>query len=59
MHRHINAFQIGLKAMETFITKKLPEGNERSICDSIKWQKLATFQNLNKKRLQKRKTISL
>ena len=53
MHRHINAFQIGLKAMETFITKKLPEGNERSICDSIKWQKFATFQNLNKKKVTK------
>ena len=53
MHRHINAFQIGLKAMETFITKKLAEGNERSICDSIKWQKFATFQNLNKKKVTK------
>ena len=39
--------------METFITKKLAEGNERSICDSIKWQKFATFQNLNKKKVTK------
>ena len=47
--------------METFITERLSEESERSIFDSIKWQKLATFKNLNKKQVTKTKskTISL
>ena len=57
----LSAFEIGSKAMETFIAERLLEGSERSIFDPIKRLKLATFDNLNKKQIAKtkNKTISL
>ena len=51
----LSAFEIGSKAMETFIAERRLEGSERSIFDPIKRLKLATFDNLNKKQIAKTK----
>ena len=53
----LNAFQIGLKAMKTFITERLSERSERSLLNSIKRQKLPNFENLHKKQVTKNKSM--
>lgn len=45
----LEAYTVAKRLVDTFITKRLPEGSSLSFLDPIKKVKLRTFSNLNKK----------
>ena len=52
----LDAFQIGSRSMDAFITDRLSEGSKISIFDPIKKLKLASFNSVSKKKVIKTKT---
>ena len=52
----LNAFQIGIRSMNTFMTSRFSEASNLSIFDPIKRLRLATFNNLCKKKVIQTKT---